>query len=203
MNETKSIAIETLKLSHAIVRKVHDTNYNDLDKAFPNAKSFSGNFLEAEIGSLTFKDGVRAVLFVQHGYHDDFDFIVKWFDAEGNRLDDNEANSGLLKPRFFLETKYGSTTYHNGEAVTKHGHELLDKNGNVTHVLNVEDEMPEAFVELEKKMNDLISAREKALKYQCEAEKLDTLVEGAKRHLKEKGFNVDEIISQFVLKKVD
>ena len=199
MNET--ITVATLKLSHAIVKKVHDMNYNDLGKVFPNAKPFCGNFLEAEIGSFTFKDGVRAVLFIQHGYHDDFDFIVKWFDAEGNRLDDNEANFGLLKPRFFLETKYGSTTYPNGESVTKHGHELLDKNGNVTHVLNVEDEMPEAFVELEKKMNDLISARKKALDYQCEAEKLDTLVEGAKRHLKEQGFDVDSIISQFVLTK--
>ena len=193
--QTNTIAVATLKLAHALIKKVYATRNSEIKDKFENAREFCPNCYEAKIGSYTFDDGVRADLYVRHGFYDDKIYIVRWYDKDGNCLDtfDDKRNTDVTRIRHNLETKYESTFYVNGEDIEKHGHELTDKQG-ITHVLNVEDELPEAVAELERTIEERDFYRKLAEENTLKAERLDTLVNGKIRHLTEQGYDLQALL---------
>ena len=215
MNTTPSTKTATLKFSHDFVRKIQDTKDFDLGKVFPDGEKIYcdgetfPHFFELELGSYTFDDGVRAVLIARHDYtaSSAFDdrpnkllFHVDWYDANGKRIDKTKPNLEM-KTRFFFDTRRSCAMYNRNNARHfKNGHERLDCRGHVTHILNVEDELPYKMVELEEMMNNVTEAHQEIEALQRKINYLTGEIGKQKDYMKMNGIDVDEYMKKLILK---
>ncbi len=187
----------TMILPHALVKKVNDTDFHDLGTAFKEtAEEVYKNRFRVKLASFVFPDGVRADLYVMQG-REDFYFFVLWYDKDGNAIGVKQADMSKTHEadviRTHLETKYASHLWDGDSFVTKYGYELKDENGEITHVLDVKDEMLAELAALEKLKSSLEWELDLQAKRNARIEQLKEQINAAKSNLTAKGIDYSAV----------